>query len=179
MNIRRTIIEIETMYESGVIGPYAIGGAVGADFYLEAVSTEDVDVFVIFNDAAGALISLRPIYDYAEANDWRVEGQYIYIGGWPVQFLSPDSLLTEEAIMHAVTHTVDDIETRVFAPEYLMAIALKIGRAKDKARLLQFLETSNSKEPKARFDEAVLDGILRKHDLTDDWVRFKHRMLEG
>lgn len=35
MNLKGTINEIEKMHESGVIGLYAIGGAVGASVYLE------------------------------------------------------------------------------------------------------------------------------------------------
>lgn len=44
----------------GVIGEYAIGGAVGASFYIEAVNTEDLDAFVA--PGPGDLISLGAIY---------------------------------------------------------------------------------------------------------------------
>lgn len=53
------------MQADGVIGLYAIGGAVGATFYLEPVATLDIDVFVSLQDGSGSpLISLTPIYDY-------------------------------------------------------------------------------------------------------------------
>lgn len=46
MNIRNTIAAINQMQADGVIERYAIGGAVGAAFYLEPVATLDVDIFI-------------------------------------------------------------------------------------------------------------------------------------
>ena len=39
---------INQLEKDGVIARYAIGGAVGATFYLEPIATLDVDIFVIF-----------------------------------------------------------------------------------------------------------------------------------
>ena len=44
------------MRADGVIERYAIGGAVGATFYLEPVATLDVDIFITFKTEAGSLI---------------------------------------------------------------------------------------------------------------------------
>ena len=44
MSIRDAIIVLNQMRADGVIERYAIGGAVGATFYLEPVATLDVDV---------------------------------------------------------------------------------------------------------------------------------------
>ena len=46
MSIRDVIAVLNEMEANGVIDRYAIGGAVGATFYLEPVATLDVDVFV-------------------------------------------------------------------------------------------------------------------------------------
>jgi hypothetical protein len=48
MNIREVIKTINQMLADGIIDSYAIGGAVGATFHLEPVSTLDVDIFVSF-----------------------------------------------------------------------------------------------------------------------------------
>ena len=48
MNIKETIRAINEMQAAGIIERYAIGGAVGATFYLEPVATLDVDVFITF-----------------------------------------------------------------------------------------------------------------------------------
>ena len=60
-----TLEIINRMQADGVIGKYAIGGAVGATFYLEPVATADVDIFVMLPTASGsALLSLSPIYEF-------------------------------------------------------------------------------------------------------------------
>jgi hypothetical protein len=60
VNIKNTIAAINQMQADGVIQRYAIGGAVGATFYLEPVATLDVDVFVTFQpDAGGLLVNPR------------------------------------------------------------------------------------------------------------------------
>jgi len=63
LSIRDVIIAINQMEADGVIDRYAIGGAVGATFYLEPVATLDVDVFVAFRPAPGQLLaSPKPIF---------------------------------------------------------------------------------------------------------------------
>ena len=63
-----------------------------------------------------------------------MEGEYVMISGWPVQFLPSTGLLVDEALEHAVSAQVEGVATRVFTAEHLAAIALQTGRAKDKAR---------------------------------------------
>jgi len=61
--MKEALLAIEELRESGIVGGYAIGGAVGATYYLEPVATLDVDVFVAFEGAgAGELVSLSPFY---------------------------------------------------------------------------------------------------------------------
>jgi hypothetical protein len=65
MQIQEAIKIINQMQADGVIEHYAIGGAVGATFYLEPVATLDVDIFVMFKAEAGKhVISPQPIFDY-------------------------------------------------------------------------------------------------------------------
>jgi len=44
--VKATLQVINEMRAAGVIGRYAIGGAVGATFYLEPAATLDIDIFV-------------------------------------------------------------------------------------------------------------------------------------
>lgn len=53
--------ELET---SGLVGRYAIGGAMAAFFYAEAVVTEDLDAFVLLTTQTGGLVTLTPLYDF-------------------------------------------------------------------------------------------------------------------
>jgi hypothetical protein len=56
---------LNEMETAGVIGRYAIGGAVGAIFYAEPMQRKDLNVFVVPPTASGSsLLSLTAIYDY-------------------------------------------------------------------------------------------------------------------
>lgn len=162
---------LNQMLADGVVERYAIGGAVGATFYLEPVATLDVDVFVSFKPQPGSLIvSPQPIFDYLRTKGGRMEGEYIVIGGWPVQFLPPTGPLVEEALVQAVEADVEGTPARVFTPEYLAAIALQTGRAKDKARLLQFIEAGG-------LDVDRFQAILARHGLIEPWQKFEGQFL--
>jgi hypothetical protein len=170
--MKATLAVINQMQTDGVIGQYAIGGAVGATFYLEPAATLDIDVFVTFQKNSGSpLISLAPIYDYLTARGHKTQGEYIVIGSWPVQFLPPGNPLVEEALTYAVATAVDGVSTHVMTAEHLVAIALQVGRAKDHNRILQFIE-SGALEP------AKLDPILARHGLLEKWEQFGQRFLQ-
>jgi hypothetical protein len=53
VGIKEVIETINRMQADGVIERYAIGGAVGATFYLEPVATLDIDVFIEFHTEPG------------------------------------------------------------------------------------------------------------------------------
>jgi hypothetical protein len=171
VNIKEVIAVINQMQADGVIERYAIGVAVGATFYLEPVATLDVDIFAALKPAPGCLIvSPQPIFDYLKAKGCTMEGEYIIIGGWPVQFLPPGSPLAEEALRESVSKDVDGTPARVFTAEHLAAIALQTGRAKDKARLLQFIESGV-------LDAARFQAILPRHGLLEAWRKFERQFL--
>jgi len=132
MIIQQVLVTINQMQAAGIIGQYAIGGAVGATSYLEPVATLDVDIFVNYQPCPGQmLISSQPIFDYLTSQGYAMQDEYVVIAGWPVQFLPPPSPLVEEALQSAVTLDVEGTSTRVFNAEHLAAIALETGRAKD------------------------------------------------
>lgn len=171
MKIQEVITTINQIQADGVIDQYAIGGAVGATFYLEPVATLDVDIFITFQPDPGSLIvSPKPIFDYLKTRGCTMEGEYIVIGGWPVQFLPPTGPLVEEALAQAVEIDVEGTPARVFTAEHLAAIALQTGRAKDKARLLQFIES-------AALDAGRFQAILARHGLVDAWQKFERQFL--
>jgi hypothetical protein len=171
MSIRDVIIAMNQMETDGVIDRYAIGGAVGATFYLEPVATLDVDVFVAFQPEPGQLLAdPKPIFDYLASRGWSMKGEYVMIAAWPVQFLPPTGPLVEEALAEAVERDVDGVRARAFTAEHLAAIALQTGRAKDKARLLQFIE-------EGALDAARFQEIVRRHDLVDAWAKFERQFL--
>jgi hypothetical protein len=171
--MKATLELINQMQADGVIGKYAIGGAVGATFYLQPAATADVDVFVTLPmSGGGSLLSLAPIYDYLKSRGCVEEDEYIVIGGWPVQFLPPSDALGEEAVAEAVAATVEGVGTRVMSAEHLVAIALRTGRPKDHNRILQFVEQD-------AVDRRKLQSLLDRHGLTSHWKQFEQRYLGG
>ena len=161
------------MEADGVIGRYAIGGAVGSIFWLEPITTKDVDVFVMLpTSPGGSLLTLGPIYDYLQSRGFVPSGQFITIEGWAVEFLPPPTPLVEEALEQAVERDVSGVMTRVFTAEHLAAICLQVGRPKDHDRVIRFVEAE-------ALDAIVFNAILRRHDLLTQWRKFQHDYLES
>ena len=126
---------IKEMQSDNVIGRFAIGGAFATIFYkIEAAETEDVDVFVDlaanFDELMG---SVTRINSYLERHGGIPEGGAIRLEGTLIQILPPEGKLVEDAILHAVPQMFAGIEIPVFTAEYLAAIALKLGRPKDRS----------------------------------------------
>jgi hypothetical protein len=170
--MKATLETINRMQADGVIGNYAIGGAVGAIFHLETFYTADLDIFVMLPSTLGSsLLSLSPIYEYLTARGCKVDGERIVIGDWPVQFLPPQGTLEQEALAEAVETEYDGIPTSVLSAEHLVAIALKTGRAKDYARIAMFLE-------QCAVNIEKLNSILSRHELLPKWQTFKNRHPE-
>jgi len=93
------------------------------------------------------------------------------IGGWPVQFLPPSNALIDEAVAEAVETDVEGVTTRIMTAEHLVAIALQLGRAKDHARVLQFMEAGC-------LNHATLQAILARYGIEGAWARFRRRFME-
>ena len=171
MKIQDVIVMLNQMERDGVIKRYAIGGAVGATFYLEPASMLDVDVFIAFKPQQESLIvSPAPIFDYLKQFGCKMEGEYIVISGWPVQFLPASGRLLQEALENAVEVDVEGEPARVLTAEYLAAIALQTGRAKDKARLLQFIEAH-------ALDRTKFEELVERHQLVNKWRDFQQQFL--
>jgi hypothetical protein len=176
MGMKQTLEILNRMEMDGVIGRYAIAGAVAAYNYIEPAVTEDLDVLLSLtsrpNTSRTGLITLDPIHAYLRQkgySDFRREG--LVIEGWAVQFLPVASDLDAEALAQAqeVELQIDpkegSVKTRVLRPEHLVAIALRVGRPKDLIRIAHFLEDQAVAIP------ALCDVICR-HKLIDSWRTF-------
>lgn len=157
-NTLRVINSLET---EGIIGRYAIGGAIGLVYYTEPAMTYDLDVFC-YLPQSGTLIDLGPLYKYLAERGYEAKDEHVIIEGIPVQFLPPTTKLVEEALEKAVDITVEGVPTRILTYEHLLAIMAETGRVKDKAKIALALA---SREP----DEKVLHKILQRHALLDKW----------
>jgi hypothetical protein len=61
---------------------------------------------------------------------------------------------------------------RVMPAEHLVAIALRTGRAKDHARIVQFIEQD-------AVGRVKLSGLLERHGLLPRWTVFEKNYLGG
>jgi hypothetical protein len=75
-SVKITLETINQMQADGVIEEYAIGGAVGATFYLEPAATLDLDIFVILPATSErVLVNLAPIY--FDRTGWGEDAGYV------------------------------------------------------------------------------------------------------
>ncbi|MEI6673879.1 MAG: hypothetical protein WCO57_01745 [Verrucomicrobiota bacterium] len=155
---------LEQLVDEGSLRRYAIGGATAAGFHGEPLATRDVDVFVFIDPPVGSmLVTLAPLFSrLAEIGFSEFDEECLLIHGFPVQFLSASPGLESEAVESAVVAEWDKHRIRVMRPEYLAAIALTVGRPKDRARLVYLAELPV-------FDRYLFAAILSRHGLLDRW----------
>jgi len=170
VRLEKTLAIFNQLEREGVIGHYAIGGAVAATRYIEPIQTYDLDIFVMLPVAPSGLISLTAVYARLKQMGYSAEGESVVIEGWPVQFLPVFNPLTDEALTQALEVKFGSMPTRVLSAEYLAAIMLDTGRPKDYMRLVQFFESDV-------LDRTVLESIIVRHNLMEKWQRFQMRFL--
>ena len=160
--MERTLQVLNQIERDGVLGRYAIGGAMGATFYVEPLLTFDLDVFVFLPQTAGGLLTLAPLYAVLRARGYSEEGECVTIEGTPVQFLPAYNPLLEEALREAREILYEQTSTRVLRAEHLVAICVQTGRDKDRQRVRVFRE-------QAELDQTLLADVLARHHLEPRW----------
>lgn len=170
LTVKAVAILLNRMRAAGVITDYALFGAAAQMRYTEAVATLDADILVAL-PASERLDVLAPIYEFCVRNGYQPEGEAIRVGEWPVQFIPVFSPLAEEALKEAETADFDGAPLRVVRADYLAALALSVGRAKDLARILALLESGSVMPERIR-------ELAGRHGLSDAWHRFKTRFLD-
>lgn len=166
--MEKTLQVLNRMEVDGVIERYAIGEAIAATFYVEPVSTFDLDIFFTFTESEDKFLSLAPLYEHLAALGYQSIGEAIEIEGWPVQFLPAFNPLLEESLAKATEIQFKGTPTRVMRAEHLTAVMLQTGRAKDYSRIIQFLEEDAIEWP-------LLADVLARHGLTGQWEEFRRR----
>ena len=162
---------LNDMLRAGVIGNYAMFGAVAQMRYTQPVATLDADVLVS-PPAMQDINVLDPICHFCRSRGYNPEGEAILVGDWPVQFIPAFSRLTEEAIDRAETGEIGGLPLRVVRADYLAAIALSVGRAKDFARVLSLLEAD-------AVSSNDIERLCARHDLLSQWQQFCRRFLDA
>ncbi|PYS80097.1 MAG: hypothetical protein DMF70_11810 [Acidobacteria bacterium] len=158
---------LNEMVRDGALENYAVAGAIGAMFYVESFSTEDIDVLVMTPE--DRLVIELPGLNYLKARgytEFRHEG--IVVDDWPVQFLPATTQLEREAYLNAEISNLDEVPVRVVLAEHLVAIMLSVGRPKDLARIEMFL-SQNAVRIEA------LEDLIQRHGLTEKWDDYKRK----
>ena len=159
------------MVSDGELSNYAIGGAIAAVFYVEPFVTHDVDVFVVMQTEATGLVTTIPGWDYLRERGYtEIQGEGIVVEDWPVQFLPIRNPLEEEAYLNAAVLDFEGEPVRVILAEHLVAIMLQTGRLKDLVRVKMFLSQD-------AVDLEVLEDIIKRHKLENQWANFLSRDL--
>ncbi len=161
--MKKALEVLNKLKNDRVIKDYAIGGAMGATFYLEPISTMDLDVFVLFKDDDVSLLPLQPIYEALKQMGHEADEhmrECVNVAGTPVQFLPAYNALLQEALLHAKSFQYDGVDTKVLPAEYLAAISVQTGRMKDRMRVFSFLEMDG-------FDRGVFEELISRFNLSE------------
>lgn len=153
---------LEELVSGGFIKNYAIGGATAAGFHGEPLATRDIDVFL--EPAPGSmLVALEPLYERLSRMGFReFEQEALLIHDLPVQFITASTGLETEAVEQALSVEWKNRRMRVMRPEHLAAMALAVGRPKDRARVVYLCELPS-------FDRMAFADILTRHALAERW----------
>jgi hypothetical protein len=169
--MKETFAVLNRMVKDGAIDNYALVGAIGAMFYVEPFSTQDIDVLVLKPETEGGLISELPGWDYLQRHGYtEIRKEAIVVEDWPVQFLPVSDPLEHEAYLNAENLDFEGTPVRVALAEHLVAIMLKVGRLKDFARIQMFW-SQNAVRP------CALEEIVERHGLKDKWTEFRSGFL--
>lgn len=128
------------------------------------MATRNVDVFIFLNSASESLlVSLNPLYEkLAEMGFSEFDQEAILIHDLPVQFLMVSTNLEAEAVEQALHRKWEGGCLRVMRPEHLAAIAIAVGRPKDRARIVYLIALPD-------FDRTLFVEILVRHGLDKTW----------
>lgn len=166
--MREALTVMLELQKEGLLRQFAVGGAIAASFYLEAIATEDLDIFAFITPSASGLLLLTPLYDRIKALGGTVRNEHIVIGTWPVQILPAFNPLIEEAVLNAPLQSYETLQVAVISALHLAAIALQLGRAKDLARITALLDSG-------AVDQMQLSLMAGSHGLTERWQTYVRR----
>lgn len=165
-DLEKVLNVIKSLKKKGLVEEYAISGTYAALYYIEPVLTYDLDVCCVFS-ADKKIVDLSALYTFiSNTVPCQVEKEYIVACGIPIQIITAEqNSLSEEAVLNAREVTYKSVKTRVVKLEYLIAIAIQLGRPKDIAKLPLMIEQGNP-------DKEELKKILEKYKLTEKWKAF-------
>lgn len=166
--MKQTLQVLLQLRGEGVLAQFAVGGAVAASFYIEAVATEDLDIFAFLQRSPGGLLMLTPLYERLKELGASVQNEHVLIHGWPVQILPAYTPLVEEAVSSAQEQEYRGLKVPVVTADHLCAIALQTGRPKDYQRVYSLIGAGCVSIAKLR-------QLIQAHGLQERWSSYARR----
>lgn len=163
--MEKALTVVNEMQNEGLFEKYAIAGGIAAMFYIEPVTTFDLDIFIILPERGHTIVSLSPLYDWLKERGYFPEKEQVKIEESYVQFIPVYNDLTYEAVNKSDEKNYKNVKTFVVGKEYLFAIMMQTGRRKDYERMHLFWDESNLKKDK-------LKEIADKFDLSEQYEKF-------
>jgi hypothetical protein len=163
--MKKTLAVLNDLKKQGLIADYAIGGGMGAVFYVEPFLTYDLDVFIMADDQSG-LQPLEALYRYLKKRGYRPQHEQIIIEGIPVQFLPAYNELLKEAVSEAREIVYQGTAARVMTAEHLAAVMVQTGRTKDRERFFKMIE-------EAKIDQSKLTRMVERFGLRQKFLQWK------
>ncbi len=163
-DLAKVLRVLDAMRGQKIIERYAIGGAFAAVLHYEPISTVDLDIFFLYSETDRTpILSLEKIYEFARSEGFSFDHEFINIHGWLVQFVEAShSPLWKDAVENADHLDIDGIQAAVIGKEYLIAMWLNAGRAKDFLKIQMFLEGGI-------VDRSELSKLLGRYGLAEEW----------
>jgi len=162
--MKKTLAVLNDLKKQGLIADYAIGGGMGAVFYVEPFLTYDLDVFIVADEPG--LQPLEFLYRYLKKRGFRPQQEQIIIEGIPVQFLPAFNELLKEAVSEAREIVYQGTATRVMTAEHLAAVMVQTGRTKDRERFFKMIE-------EAKIDQSKLTRMVERFGLRQKFLQWK------
>src|SRR5207249_4472589 len=122
----------------------------------------DIDVFAFIPAQRGAIVDMTNLYAWARERGFEVHAEHLLIHGVPVQFLSANEGLENEAVSQAQLFDYEGVAVRVMRPEHLVALYTRAGGAGRRERAILLLRAGVVAEDH-------LDAILEHYQLSDRW----------
>ena len=163
--MKKTLAVLNDLKKQGLIADYAIGGGMGAVFYVEPFLTYDLDIFIVVDDQS-TLQPLESLYRYLKKKGFRPQQEQIIIEGIPVQFLPAYNELLKEAVNEAREIVYQGTATRVMTAEHLAAVMVQTGRGKDRERFFKMIE-------EAKIDQGKLTRMAERFGLRQKYLQWK------
>ena len=168
LRVKQTLQTLLQLRSEGALVQFAVGGAIAASFYIEAVATEDLDIFAFLQPSPGGLVVLTPLYGRLKDLGATLQDEHVLIHGWPVQILPAYTPLVEEAVRDAREQAYEGLAVPVVTAEHLCAIALQTGRPKDYLRVYSLIQSGCVTTAKLR-------QLIQTYGLQERWNDYARR----